>query len=87
MTSFYIDAVHSMLPYVFQCYKEKGFQVVLIKSGRKEHLNILSPPEVLDFDKDTYFKFIKRIERLEDIPEEYLKDFIYEFSQHVLAAT
>lgn len=81
MTSRHDPVIRSILPYVFQKYREHNYQIVLVKydTGR-ENLAILTPSEVIDFEMN--FTITKRFEKYEDIPEEHFKQFVWDFKQH-----
>jgi hypothetical protein len=79
MTSKYKNVVYSVLPYIFQCYRDHNYQFLII--GDKS-LVVASPDEVVDFELEPYFAITNRIEKFEDLSQIYYKDFKDHIVEH-----
>lgn len=85
MTSQYQSIAIAMLPYIFKCYKENGFHILMIRSSmnNKENLHALTHNEMIDFDRDPHWTITKHIEKFEDIPEDQYKAFLSDIIEHL----
>jgi hypothetical protein len=68
--------INAMLPLIFNHYKEHGFHIIIIRSGKYRDIVIVSPNDLIDYEKDSHWT-IQHINKFEDISEEFRKGFVY----------
>lgn len=87
MDNFYKTVNYSILPDIFQHYKDHGFSIVIVQLRRKNtipFIEILTPE---DLSKSNYVNNpdwkVSHIEEFEDIPEKLYHDFAVNLWKHI----
>lgn len=72
------DIINTMLPTIFDHYKEHGYHIIIIKSTNSNYtaVNIVSPSDLIDYETDQHW-IVQHINSFEEIPKEHLKSFIF----------
>lgn len=84
MTSITESAMYALFQHSFKCYKDNGFQIVIIKLNwhHESSLEVLTNDEVLDFNKNGW-TIIEYIDIFENLPKIYYNDFAQCLIRHL----